>query len=83
MTEEQLRSFLKKVKADTSLQEKLKEASEPVCITNIAKEHGHEFSSDTYEKLSEEELESLSGGANTPNLCCCTVGTFKAGYSGF
>ena len=83
MTEEQLRSFLKKVKADTSLQEKLKEASEPVCITNIAKEHGHEFSSETYEKLSDEELESLSGGANTPGLCCCTAGTFKAGYSGF
>ena len=82
MSEEQLKAFLEKVKGDTSLQEKLKEASDPVCITNIAKEHGHEFSSDTYEKLSEEELESLSGGAQTPNLCCCTAATFKAGYSG-
>ena len=83
MSEEQLKAFLDKVQSDTSLQEKLKEASDPVCITNIAKEHGHEFSSDTYEKLSEEELESLSGGAQTPNLCCCTAGTFKVGYSGF
>ena len=83
MSEEQLKAFLEKVKGDTSLQEKLKEASDPVCITNIAKEHGHEFSSNTYEKLSEAELESLSGGAQTPNLCCCTAATFKVGYSGF
>ena len=82
MTLDQLKAFLEKVKGDSNLQDKLKAAKTPEDVVNIAKDHGHEFSAEHLSGLSEEELESMSGGANTPNLCCCTAGTFKAGYSG-
>ena len=83
MSEEQLKAFIAKAKDDQSIQDKLKAAKSPEEVVSIAKEHGHEFSEDHLSGLSEEELESMSGGANTPNLCCCTAGTFKVGYSGF
>ena len=83
MSLEQLKAFLEKVKGDSTLQDKLKAAKSREDVVGIAKEHGHEFSEDHLSGLSEEELESMSGGANTPNLCCCTAGTFKVGYSGF
>ena len=63
MSEEQLKAFLAKVKADTSLQEKLKAAKSPEDVMGIAKEYGHEFTSDKLSQLSEEELESVAGGA--------------------
>ena len=62
MSEEQLKAFLKKVKTDTSLQEKLKAAKSPEDVVGIAKEHGHEFSADKLSQLSEEELEAVAGG---------------------
>ena len=65
MSLEQLKAFLEKVKADTSLQEKLKAAKSPEDVVAIAKECGHEFSADKMTKLSElneEELEGLAGG---------------------
>ena len=62
MSEEQLKAFLAKVKADTSLQEKLKAAKSPEDVMGIAKEYGHEFTSDKLSQLSEEELESVAGG---------------------
>ena len=83
MSLEQLKAFLAKLKGDSSLQEKLKAVKSPEDVVSIAKDHGHEFSAEHLSGLSEEELESMSGGANTPNQCCCTAGTFKAGYSGF
>ena len=83
MSEEQLKAFIAKAKDDQSIQDKLKAAKSPEEVVSIAKEHGHEFSEDHLSGLSEEELESMSGGANAPNQCCCTAGTFKAGYSGF
>ena len=83
MSLEQVKAFLSKAKGDSNLQEKLKAANSPEDVVGIAKEHGHEFSAEHLSGLSEEELESMSGGANTPNQCCCTAGTFKAGYSGF
>ena len=63
MSEEQLKAFLEKVKADTSLQEKLKAAKTPDEVVSIAKEHGHEFTTDKISQLSESELEGVSGGA--------------------
>ena len=66
MSEEQLKAFLEKVKADTSLQEKLKAAADADAVTAIAKEEGFSISADDLTKakseLSEEELEGVAGG---------------------
>ena len=43
MSEEQLKAFLEKVKGDTSLQEKLKAASDADAVVAIAKEAGLVF----------------------------------------
>ncbi len=66
MSEEQLKAFLEKVKADTSLQEKLKEASDSDAVLAIAKEAGFSISADDLKnaqsEISEEELEGVAGG---------------------
>ena len=66
MSEEQLKSFLEKVKADTSLQEKLKAAADVDAVLAIAKEAGFMISADDLTKaqaeISEEELEGVAGG---------------------
>ena len=66
MSEEQLKAFLEKVKSDTSLQEKLKGASDANSIASIAKEAGFSISADDLTKarseLSDEELEGVAGG---------------------
>jgi predicted ribosomally synthesized peptide with nif11-like leader len=66
MSEEQLKAFLEKVKGDTSLQEKLKAASDADAVAAIAKEAGFSISADDLIKaqseLSEEELEAVAGG---------------------
>ena len=61
MSEEQLKAFLEKVKADTSTQEKLKAAKTSEDVVGIAKEHGHEFTQDHMQELSEDELEGVAG----------------------
>jgi predicted ribosomally synthesized peptide with nif11-like leader len=67
MSEEQLKAFLEKVKADTSLQEKLNGAADADAVVEIAKEAGFSISADdlknTKVELSEEELEGVAGGA--------------------
>ena len=70
MLEEQLKAFLEKVKADTSLQEKLKAAADNNAILDIAKEAGFNISADDLQKaqstkLSDEELEGVAGGTCT------------------
>ncbi len=69
MSEEQLKAFLEKFKADTSLQEKLKAAADSDAVLAIAKEAGFSISADDLTKaqseLSEEELEGVAGGAFT------------------
>ena len=63
MSEEQLKAFLEKVKADTSLQEKLKAAADVDAALAIAKEAGFSVSVDDWtEKLQDEELEAAAGG---------------------
>ena len=71
MSEEQLKAFLEKVKADTSLQEKLKAAKTPDEVVSVAKEHGHEFTADKISQLSEEDLEGVAGGKGTPEWLGC------------
>ena len=66
MSEEQLKAFLEKVKADTSLQEKLKAAADANAVTAIAKEAGFSISADDLKnaqsEISDEELEGVAGG---------------------
>ena len=69
MSEEQLKAFLAKAKDDRSIQEKLKAAKSTKDVVAIAKEHGHEFTADNITKLSQEELENVSGGATILGLC--------------
>ena len=75
MSEEQLKSFLEKVKGDTTLQEKLKAAADSDAVLAIAKEAGFSISADDLKnaqsEVSEEELEGVAGGDNNrPPLCC-------------
>ena len=85
MSEEQLKAFLEKVNADTSLQEKLKAAADGNAVVAIAKEAGFSISADDITKaqseISEKELESVAGGATRqatrmcfPSLCNCYTG---------
>ena len=66
MSEEQLKAFLEKVKADTSLQEKLKAAADSDAVLAIARDAGFSISADDLTKaqseLSDEELEGVAGG---------------------
>ena len=66
MSEEQFKAFLEKVKADTSLQEKLNEAADAVAVAEIAKEAGFSISAEDLTKaqseVSEKELEGAAGG---------------------
>ena len=73
MSEEQLKAFIEKVKVDTSLQEKLKAATDVDAVVAIAKESGFVVSADEIkttqspasQKLSDEELEGVAGGRYT------------------
>ena len=71
MPEEQLNAFLEKVKADTSLQEKLRIAASPEAAIEIAKAAGFsitpadiqsEWMQSATAELSDEELEDVAGG---------------------
>ena len=72
MTQEQLTAFIANAKGNTSLQEKLKaasdaNASDANAASAIAKEAGFSISADEFTKaqsteLSDEELEGVAGG---------------------
>ena len=66
MSEEQLKAFWEAVKADSSLQEKLKAAGDDDAVIAIAKAAGFAISADDLKKaqseISEEELEGVAGG---------------------
>ena len=76
MSEEQLKAFLEKVNADTSLQEKLKAAADADAVTAIAKEAGFSINAADIQSMqygvSDEELEGAAGGT-APTACC--IGT--------
>ena len=69
MSEEQLKAFLEAVKADTSLEEKLKAAGDADAVIALAKAAGFLISVDELKKaqseISEEELEGVAGGSET------------------
>ena len=65
MSEEQLKAFIAKVQADTSLQEKLKaEGADPVAIAKAA---GFSITTEDLkyrrQTLSDDDLEGVAGGA--------------------
>jgi predicted ribosomally synthesized peptide with nif11-like leader len=67
MSEEQLKAFLEKVKADTSLQEKLEAAADSEAVLAIAKEAGFTISTDELKssqsvELLAKDLEIVAGG---------------------
>ena len=69
MSEEQLKTFLEKVKGDTTLQEKLKAAASPEAAIEIAKEAGFLITAEDIQsmqsatvELSDAELEGAAGG---------------------
>ena len=68
MSEEQLKAFLEKVKGDSSLQEKLKAASDADAALAIAKEAGFAITAEDIQSmqsatdLSDAELERVAGG---------------------
>ena len=67
MSEEQLKAFLEKVKADTSLQEKLKAAASPEAAMEIAKAAGFAITAEDIQsmrsvELTDEDLEGAAGG---------------------
>ena len=81
MSEEQLKAFLEKVKADTSLQEKLKAAADANAVAAIAKEAGFAITAEDIQSmqsstdLSDDELDGVAGaGANSfcylATVCC-------------
>ena len=73
MSEEQLKAFLDKVKADASLQEKLNVAADSDTIVEIAKAAEFAITAEDIQssmksstvELSDEELEGAAGGTNT------------------
>ena len=72
MSEEQLSAFLEKVKADTTLQEKLKAAASPEAAIEIAKAAGFAITAEDIQPiqsesvgLTEDELEGVTGGGGT------------------
>ena len=69
MSEEQLKAFIEKVKADTSLQEKLKAAADVDAALAIAKEAGFMISADDVRtSVSDDELEGAAGGSDDETL---------------
>ena len=74
MSKEQLKVFLEKVKAGTSLQEKLNGAADADAVVEIAKEAGCSITVEDIQsmqsvtvELSDEELENAAGGIRLCN----------------
>jgi predicted ribosomally synthesized peptide with nif11-like leader len=78
MSEEQLSALLAKLKEDAGLQEKLKGAADLDAAVALAREAGFVISVDELEaavsarvgELSDEELESVTGGGNSFQMKC-------------
>ena len=66
MSEEQLKAFLEKVKADTSLQEKLNGDADADTVMEIAKEAGFTISAydlkNAQSEIEDADLEEAAGG---------------------
>ena len=69
MSEEQLKAFIEKVKADTRLKEKLEAAADSGAVLAIAKEAGFSISADDWKnaqsQILDKDLEVAAGGGGT------------------
>jgi len=78
MSEEQLKAFLEKAKADTTLQEKFKAAVSPEAAIEIAKDAGFSITSEDIQSMNDlpdNELEDAAGGQMSGKMSCkCTMG---------
>ena len=76
MSEEQLKAFIAKVQADTSLQEQLK--AEGADVVAIAKAAGFSITAEDLntqgKNLSDAELEVAAGGVITYEVVCSQIG---------
>ena len=63
MSEEHLKAFLEKVKADTELQEKLNAAASPEAAMDIAKEAGFSVTAEDIQSMQSESVELLYAGS--------------------
>ena len=82
MSEEQLKAFIAKVQADTSLQEQLKaEGADPVAITKAAgfSITAEDLTAYGYAELSDEEMEGASGGTQVNPFANPMTGGFTGG----
>ena len=83
MSKEQLKAFIEKAKADTSLQEKLKAAASPEAVIEIAKDAGFAITAEDIqsmksEELSDEELEGAAGGQRgNRTIQTCNVNPYE------
>lgn len=66
MSDEQIKAFIAKVKANSSLQQKLKAATDVNDVVEIAKADGFEVSPEAFQKaqldIPEEDLKVIAGG---------------------
>jgi predicted ribosomally synthesized peptide with nif11-like leader len=86
MSEEQLKAFLEAIQADAGLHQKLRGVTEPDAVAAIAKEAGFSISVQeilagklTDESLTDEQLETVAGGAQYTQpgyntTCNCPAG---------
>lgn len=77
MSKSQFEAFIKVMKSDVALQEKLKADTSPEAVLAVAKAAGFVFSTDCLQEsqqdVSEQELESAAGGkADTIKFLCTT-----------
>ena len=73
MSEEQLKAFIEKVKADTRLKEKLEAAADSDAVLAIAKEAGFsittEYLNSQVQNLTDDDLEGVAGGGTAETGC--------------
>ena len=82
MSEEQLKAFIAKVQADTSLQEQLKAAAEADTVVAIAKAASFSITTEDLNshsrELSDKELEGVAGGGrDCEPVCMSCQNTFN------
>ena len=77
MSSDQLNAFMEKVSADEGLRSRLKAATSPQAVAEIAKELGYTIPLDDLyagDSLSAQELEAVSGGGAGGVGKSCSVG---------